>query len=66
VLPTFVESQEILVDCLRAADGVALDRATLISPFNRRLRYNLLSAFAILAAHERRHLWQVEQAIKSS
>jgi len=63
VLPTFITAQEVLVDCLRAADGVALDRATIISPFNRRLRYNLLSAFALLAAHERRHLWQAERAV---
>jgi hypothetical protein len=62
VLPTFVAAQDVLIDSLHAADGVALDRATIISPFNRRLRYNLLSMFAILAAHERRHLWQAERA----
>jgi hypothetical protein len=55
-------AQEVLMESLHAADGVALDRATIISPFNRRLRYNLLSMFAILAAHERRHLWQAERA----
>lgn len=62
VLPSFVAAQDVLIDSLHAADGVALDRATIISPFNRRLRYNLLSMFAILAAHERRHLWQAERA----
>ena len=62
VLPVFMAAQEVLMDSLHAADGVALDRATIISPFNRRLRYNLLSMFAILAAHERRHLWQAERA----
>lgn len=62
VLPSFVAAQDVLIESLHAADGVALDRATIISPFNRRLRYNLLSMFAVLAAHERRHLWQAEQA----
>ena len=62
VLPAFLAAQDVLIESLDAADGVALDRTTIISPFNRRLRYNLLSMFAILAAHERRHLWQAERA----
>jgi hypothetical protein len=66
VLPMFVAAQGVLKESLHAADGVALDRATIISPFNHRLRYNLLSTFAILAAHERRHLWQAERAATAS
>jgi hypothetical protein len=62
VLPAFLAAQDVLIESLDAADGVALDRTTIISPFTRRLRYNLLSMFAILAAHERRHLWQAERA----
>jgi len=31
------------------------------SSFNPRIHYNLLSFFAILAAHQRRHLWQAER-----
>jgi hypothetical protein len=61
-LPRFLVAQETLRSQLRAADGVALDRVTVVSPFDRRLRYNLYSCFAILAAHERRHLWQAERA----
>jgi hypothetical protein len=37
----------------------------MISPFDSRVRYNLFSAFRIIAAHQRRHLWQAEQAIGS-
>jgi hypothetical protein len=62
VLPRFVAAQSTLLFQLRAADGVALDRVTIVSPFDRRLRYNLYSCFAIIAAHERRHLWQAERA----
>ena len=38
-------------------------RMKIVSPFDKRVRYNLVSAFHILAAHERRHLWQAEQAV---
>jgi hypothetical protein len=58
----FVSLQEKLMDLLRDAREVDL-RAKIVSPFNARVRYNLLSAFHIVAAHERRHLWQAEQAV---
>ena len=58
----FVSLQEKLIDLLREARDADL-RAKMVSPFNTRVRYNLLSAFRIVAAHERRHLWQAEQAI---
>ena len=34
-------------------------------PFDSRVKYNVYSAFLIVAAHQRRHLWQAEQAIDS-
>jgi hypothetical protein len=37
----------------------------IISPFDRRVRYNVFSAFRIVVAHQRRHLWQAEQAVAS-
>ncbi len=58
----FVSLQEKLIDLLREARDTDL-RAKIVSPFNKRVRYNLLSAFRIVAAHERRHLWQAEQVI---
>jgi DinB superfamily len=58
----FVSLQEKLIDLLQDARAADL-RAKIVSPFNTRVRYNLLSAFHIVAAHERRHLWQAEQAI---
>jgi hypothetical protein len=33
------------------------------SPFDSRVRYNVFSMFRILETHERRHLWQAEQAV---
>jgi len=34
-----------------------------VSPFDKRIKYNVYSAFRIITAHQRRHLWQAEQAI---
>ena len=58
----FASQQEKLVDLLRDARNADL-RKKIVSPFDRRVRYNLYSAFRIIAAHERRHLWQAEQAV---
>jgi hypothetical protein len=41
--------------------GLALDRLKLASPFDSRVKYNLYAAFRLIAAHQRRHLWQAEQ-----
>ena len=57
----FASLQEKLMDLLRDARDADL-RVKIVSPFDKRVRYNLLSAFRIVAAHERRHLWQAEQA----
>ena len=58
VLERFDYLQGELLVRLDRASGLALDRQRLVSPFNVRVRYNLYSAFCILAAHQRRHLWQ--------
>jgi hypothetical protein len=58
----FAGLQEKLIDLLREARDVDV-RIKLASPFDRRVRYNILSAFHIVAAHQRRHLWQAEQAV---
>lgn len=58
----FASLQEKLIDLLRESRDVDL-RAKIVSPFDKRVRYNLFSAFRVVAAHERRHLWQAEQAV---
>ncbi len=52
--------QELQVRIDRSA-GLALDRLRLVSPFDARVKYNLYATFCIIAAHQRRHLWQAEQ-----
>jgi hypothetical protein len=43
------------------ASGLALERLKLASPFSSYVKYNLYAAFCLIAAHQRRHLWQGEQ-----
>jgi DinB superfamily len=46
------------VDRLRQANGIDLSRSCVQSPLASWIRIPLGSAFATMAAHERRHLWQ--------
>jgi hypothetical protein len=59
----FASLQAKISELMQAARGIDLNQVRMISPFNKRIRYNLYSAFHILIAHQRRHLWQAEQAI---
>jgi len=60
--PDFAEgvsaSQDRVQDLMGRSEGKPLDRARIISPFNASVRYSAYSALRILAAHQRRHLWQ--------
>jgi hypothetical protein len=58
----FAALQEKLMDVLRDAREADLSQK-IVSPFDKRVKYNLYSAFRIVAAHERRHLWQAEQTV---
>jgi hypothetical protein len=60
-LGDFLHRQQQLLILLQEADGLALDRLPITSPFARHMRYNVYAAFRLIAAHQRRHLWQAEQ-----
>lgn len=60
----FLSAQQEIQRALRLADGKAIDRVIRPSPVDARVRYDLYSAFRIIAAHERRHLWQAERVLK--
>jgi hypothetical protein len=64
-LGEFQSIGKALEEKLNSACGLALDRAKIVSPFAEKLKYNLYSAFVLIAAHNRRHLWQAEQALRS-
>ena len=59
----FASLQAKLTELLGAAREINPAKVKIVSPFDSRVRYNVYSAFRILVAHQRRHLWQAEQAI---
>lgn len=61
ILAAFRAYQVQYIDRLHQANGVDLARARVHSPTSRWIRLPLGSAFALMAAHERRHLWQARQ-----
>jgi DinB family protein len=61
----FEKSQAQLAKTMRAAIGLAIDEVTVESPVYARLSYNVYGALRMLAAHERRHLWQIERILKT-
>lgn len=61
IMAAFRAYQVQFVDRLRQANGVDLRRAKVRSPASRWIRLSLGSGFALILAHERRHLWQAER-----
>jgi hypothetical protein len=58
VLDEFRRLRAEQVACVGEADGLAIDKVFIGSPFNARMRYNVYSAFIVMAAHEHRHIAQ--------
>ena len=65
ILQEFLDRQDKIIAALHAADGIAIDRIKIVSPFDARVRYSIWSSFRVTAAHERRHLWQAERAAQA-
>lgn len=61
ISPAFAQLQEQLIARLYVANELDLKRVRVISPASRFLKLSLGHAFALIAAHERRHLWQARQ-----
>jgi hypothetical protein len=60
---SFVDSQSQLSEAVFSAAGLAIDTVKIKSPVYARVSYNVYGAFRMLMAHERRHLWQIEQIL---
>lgn len=63
VMAAFRAYQVQYIDRLRQANGIDLARARVRSPAPYWVPVPLGSAFALTAAHERRHLWQARQVV---
>ena len=62
VLLEFERLHTQLIDLLHASEGKAIDRQKMKSPFAD-MHYNAYSAFRIISAHDRRHLWQARKTL---
>lgn len=62
VVRGFRERNDLVRSWVVEADGLAIDRVKVVSPFADRVRYNAFAGLAVLARHQHRHLWQAEQA----
>ena len=63
-LADFVRLQDRLAGQLSAARGLDLGRIRLASPFFRLLRLSLGGAFETLLAHNRRHIWLIDELVR--
>lgn len=63
-LADFVRLQVGLAGQLSAARGLDLGRIRLASPFFRLLRLSLGGAFETVLAHNRRHIWLIDELVR--
>ena len=61
LLADFDHLQDALLRCTADADGLAVDRVRVRSPFDARASYNAFAALSIVPRHQHRHLWQAER-----
>ncbi len=65
-LESFLERHRETIDLMQAADGLDLQRIRIESPANAVIKLPLGAAFLMLAAHARRHLWQIRRGLSAS
>jgi hypothetical protein len=63
IMAAFRGYQVQYVDRLRQANGLHLGRARVRAPISHWITLQLGCGFALMAAHERRHLWQARQVM---
>jgi hypothetical protein len=59
----FEQSQSQLSETVCSAAGLAIDKVTVPCPVCTQVTYNAYGALRMLAAHQRRHLWQIQQIL---
>lgn len=65
LMAEFERLQAAVVACVRAADGLPIDRVKLESPFDARVKYNLYSVLTLVPRHQHRHLLQAQRAARA-
>jgi hypothetical protein len=62
VMAEFSRLQSEVIACVRAADGLPIDRVAVRSPFDARVSCNLYAALTLIPRHQQRHAIQAERA----
>jgi hypothetical protein len=65
-LQRFLRSQGDVRAVIHEGAGLDLNRIRFHNPFIGLLRFTVGAGFLIVAAHDRRHLWQAEQVRQSA
>lgn len=65
VMSEFAVLHERLEELLRTADGLDLARIRVRSPASRWIRFSLGMSFWLMAAHDRRHIYQARDVCKA-
>jgi hypothetical protein len=61
LLARWTSSHEQLIELAQQSTGLDLKRARVVSPAISLVKFSLLWALLAMPAHDRRHLWQIEQ-----
>ena len=64
-LEAYQASNAHFAELLHQSRGLDLSRLRIASPASRLIRMRVSTAFAFLAAHDRRHLWQASQVVEA-
>jgi DinB superfamily len=64
VIVEFVAIHDRLKELIRSANGLDLARIKVPTPLGKLVTFSLGQRFALITAHDRRHLWQAWQARK--
>jgi hypothetical protein len=64
-LGVFLGEQDRVLALVEQSVGLDLAARKVPSPASRYVRYNVYSAFLIVTAHERRHIWQARRAAQA-
>ncbi len=63
VVELFLAAHALVNERAERLSELAVERVTVTSPFASWMKYNVAFSFDLVLAHERRHLWQAEQAV---
>jgi len=66
VVADFMATQKRTEELLDSVDGLDLDRLSIRSPVLALIRLRLSDAFALMEAHNRRHLWLMREVLDSA